>query len=157
MAVKIGRPTPGSGVSVTLLPSTTAATAGTTANAATLTGLGWVRQACIALKLTNAAAAAGDKLDVYIDTSFDGGSTFVNAVHFTQILGNGADAITDTAVLDPGGAPGAVTVATTADAASGVVRPTVFGDQLRVRYAVTDAGALAATFTFSISAVLKGW
>lgn len=41
------------------------------------------------LNVTSAAAAAGDTLDVYLQASSDGGTTWDDFVHFTQVLGNG--------------------------------------------------------------------
>src|SRR5262245_31184675 len=47
------------------------------------------RELIVQLTVSEAGTDAGDTLDVYIDTSFDGGLTFVNIGHFTQVLGNG--------------------------------------------------------------------
>src|SRR5512139_589861 len=55
--------------------------------------------AMIVFKQTAAATEVDDTCDVYIDLSPDGGTTWINAVHFTQRLGNGTDAQTDVAVL----------------------------------------------------------
>jgi len=41
------------------------------------------------LNVTSAAAAAGDTLDVYVQASSDGGTTWDDVAHFTQVLGNG--------------------------------------------------------------------
>ena len=40
------------------------------------------------LDVTALATDVDDTLDVYIDTSYDGGTSWVNIVHFTQVLGN---------------------------------------------------------------------
>ena len=98
--------------------------------------------------VTASATDAGDVLDVYVDTSIDG-VTYYNAIHFTQQAGNGA-ARTEYAILDPS-APGAVIINVTADAASGAVRPSVFGAYYRARWAITDAGGAAdQSHTFSV-------
>src|SRR5689334_7803739 len=102
-----------------LLDPVTVVAAGTVTGTALPNSFGNFRQALLLLDVTAAAAASGDTLDVYIDTSPDGGVTWVNVVHFTQILGNGG-AKKYWAVLDPGGAPGTAVIAVTSDAASGV-------------------------------------
>jgi hypothetical protein len=144
----------GGGKAITLLAATTDAVAHSV-NGAAVADLGFFRQAAIKLVLTDAQAALGDKLDVYVDTSFDGGGTWVNAGHFTQIAGNGADAISEFIILDPGGAPGAVAIAATSDCASGVSRPALFGDALRARYTITNGGTGTQSFTFSVKAFVK--
>jgi hypothetical protein len=106
------------------------------------------------LDVTAAATAAGDTLDVYVDLSPDG-SSWVNAIHFTQVLGNGG-AKKEIAKLTAGelNDPDAVwTVA--ADAASGVVRNTGLMPFVRYRSAITDATTDDASFTYSLVAVLQ--
>ncbi len=95
------------------------------------------------------ATAAGDTADVYVDFSLDG-TTWYNAVHFTQQAGNGA-ARPEYAVLDPS-APGAVTIDVTTDAASGVTRPSLFGPYLRARRVLVDGGGGDTSHTFSVIA-----
>lgn len=148
------------GVADTTAQVETATVAGTIAASTTILGnavteIGHFKQAAILLVLTDAAAAAGDTLDCYVDTSYDGGTTWLNAVHFTQILGNGADSISIVAVLDPGGAPGTAVVATTSDASAGAVRPTLFGNALRLRHVIADGGAHGQSFTFGATVFLK--
>lgn len=138
---------------IVLLDSLTVTAAGTV-NAPAVQGLGAFREAMLLLDVTAAAAASGDTLDVYIDTSPDGGTTWVNVVHFTQVLGNGGTK-QFWAVLDPGGSPGTAVIAVGSDAASGVVRPAMFCDQLRVRYTVVDGGAHGQSFTFSVKGSFK--
>lgn len=99
--------------------------------------------------ITASAAVAGDVCNVYVDFSLDG-TTWHNAVHFTQQAGNGA-ARTEYAVLDPSN-PGTSTIAVTSDAASGAVRPALFGAYIRARWAVTDGGAHGQSHTFSVIA-----
>ena len=123
------------------------------ANATPVTGLGLYRAAMIMLDVTALATDALDTLDVFIDTSPDGGTTWINAIHFTQLLGNGS-AVKEWAELG-GGAPAATTTDVMADAAAGVVRPMRFTDRLRVRYAIIDSGDANQSFTFSVKAYLK--
>ncbi len=99
--------------------------------------------------ITASATAAGDTADVYVDFSLDG-TTWYNAVHFTQQAGNGA-ARTEYAVLDPS-APGAATIDVTTDAASGVVLPSLFGPYMRARWVLVDGGGGDTSHTFSVIA-----
>lgn len=138
---------------VILLAETTDAVAHTVTGS-WQTGFGKYREAQIALVLTDAQAAAGDTLDVYIDTSPNGVEA-INICHFTQILGNGADAITLHFVSDPAGSPGTTVINATSDCASGVTRPSIFCDRLRVRYAIVDGGASGQSFTFAVIAFFK--
>ncbi len=148
---------PGSRSETLTLKAAGAVTAAGTVEGDWVTGLGGYRQIAVQLKLTDAKADVGDTLDVYIDTSFDGGTTAVNCIHFTQVLGNGADAITEVAILDPGGTPGTDVVDATSDLASGKVSPTLCGDALRVRYVVVaDADEVEdQSFNFSVVALCK--
>jgi len=100
--------------------------------------LGQYKRFVIICSITAVGTDAGDTLDIYIDVSLDG-TTWYNAIHFTQKAGNGA-AGKEYAILDPS-APGAVVVAITSDAASGVVRPSLFGAYMRSRAVCVDADA----------------
>ena len=97
------------------------------------------------LDLTDAQAAAGDKLDVYVDTLF-GTATWINIAHFTQILGDGSNTITRYCVTVP--ANMLTTDVATTDCAVGVARGVV-GSAFRGRYIIVDAGT--AKFTFSLT------
>jgi hypothetical protein len=99
--------------------------------------------------ITASATAAGDTADIYVDFSLDG-TTWYNAVHFTQQAGNGA-ARTEYAVLDPSD-PGTSTIDVTTDAASGVVRPSLFGPYIRARWVLVDGGGADTSHTFSVIA-----
>ena len=142
----------GAGLRETLLASKTVTAAGSVSETA-VTGLGCYDQAQIELKLTDAKAEAGDTLDVFIDTSFDGGTTWVNCVHFPQILGNGADALQFLATLCRTANPGEDVVALASDCAAGKVRAAVFGDRLAVRHTVADGGGGTQSFTFEVVAL----
>lgn len=148
--------TVGDGKAVTLLASATYTAAEANAVKAIVTGLEFYKQAQIALILTDAKAAVGDTLDVFIDTSPDSGTTWLNVIHFTQILGNGADALSFVATLDPGASPGTSVIATTSDANAATVRPTMFCDRLRVRHTLVDGGAHGQSFTYSVKGFFKG-
>lgn len=117
-----------------------------------LTGLSGFKRLELLLNVTAAATAAGDLLDVFVDSSPDGGTTWVNIVHFTQVLGNGGAkkfvAIVDEGVTDEFDA--------TSDLAAGATPRPFIGDRLRVRHTVVDAGADAnAVFTFTVTGAFK--
>jgi GrpB-like predicted nucleotidyltransferase (UPF0157 family) len=103
---------------------------------------------------TDKKTDSGDTCDVYVDVSPDGGTTWLNAVHFTQALGNGTDAASEYAVLYAN-TPGTSIVVATADAASTAVRPTLFGNALRARWAIVNSGTDDESFTFSVTAILQ--
>jgi hypothetical protein len=110
------------------------------------------KRAIVTLDVTAAATAAGDKLDVYVDLEV-APSKWVNAVHFTQVLGNGG-AKTFVAVLDPS-SPGTSVLDASADCSAGDVKPAVWGLSMRGRYTIVDGGAHGQSFTFSLEAVLQ--
>lgn len=108
------------------------------------------REAMILLDVTAAATTSGHTLDVYIDTSPDGGTTWVNIGHFTQVLGDGG--AKKFAMALRGDNPGASAVVdATSDAAAGVTRQWGICDRLRARGIVNSGGA----FTYSVKALLK--
>jgi hypothetical protein len=117
------------------------------ANGSAVGGLGGFRRFVFLLDITGSATEAGDTLDVYVDVSLDG-TTWFNAVHFTQQAGNGA-AGKQIAVLDPS-APGTAVVAVTSDAASGAVRPAMWGPYMRARWAIADTSTSNSSHTFSL-------
>ena len=119
----------------------TAGTNGTAAVVPTNT-----RKAFLLLDATVAVTDSGDLLDAYIDVSPDG-TTYVNAVRFTQVVG-GAGAKKYWAVLDSN-TPGTAVIAVTTDCAQSVVRPQLWGAMIRPRWVITDTGG-NASFTFSI-------
>lgn len=90
-----------------------------------------------------------DTLDVYVDVSPDGGTSWMNAIHFTQRAGNASGAAAEWAVLDPSAGAATVT-ATTSNAASGAVRPYLFGNAMRARWVIADSGDADSTHTFGI-------
>ena len=130
-----------------VLAASAARTADATGTGVHLPGF-WSRM-MVVLDVTAAAAAAGDKLDVYLDFSLDGTKWF-NVCRFAQQLGNGGIK-TEYAIFDPSN-PGAVTIAATSDCAAGASRPSVFGKQVRARWDTTDAGGGLQSFTFSVKA-----
>jgi hypothetical protein len=111
-------------------------------------------QLTVILDVTAAATAVDDTLDVYIDTSFDGGTTWVNIGHFTQVLGNGG---TKRFVMSFVANPVASSNATdaTADQTAGNALQIGFGDRLRARGVVVDPTGADASFTYAVTAFLK--
>jgi hypothetical protein len=119
-----------------------------------VTGMGKYKRLIVLLDVTAAATEAGDTLAVYLDFSPDG-STWINGCLFNTILGNGG-AKKYVAIFDAT-TPGASTLDVTSDASAGVVRPTVFGDQVRVRFTTVDvATADNMSFTWSVKAYGQG-
>jgi hypothetical protein len=118
--------------------------------------VGDINKAIIVLDITASATDAGDTLDVYIDVSWDGGTTWYNAVHFTQQAGDGS-AVKEMAMLDAAQYatdPDAV-LAITADAAAGVVRQGLVGPLMRVRSTVARVTGTDEAHTFSVEAYIQ--
>lgn len=134
------------GETITLAASA-ARTAG--ANGTAVNIAGERRRFVIVNAITNSDTDAGDTLDVYVDFSLDG-TTWYNAVHFTQQSGAGA-ARTEYAVLDPAN-PGTSVINVTTDAAAAAVRPALFGPYMRARWAIADSGDGNSSHTFSVIA-----
>jgi hypothetical protein len=121
-----------------------AATAGTNGTAVSIRGerlaYTWI------LDVTACHDAAGDTLDVYIDTLF-GTATWINVAHFTSVLGNTAGGTTARFVVTvPANMLTTDLVAT--DCASGVARGVV-GSAFRGRYICVET--TDAHFTFSLT------
>lgn len=134
---------------VELLPS--AARGAGSGNGVTVAGLQGFGQAEFLLELTAAATEVDDTLDVFVDCFIDG--TAVNIVHFTQVLGNGADALKFIALCPRQGASDEF--AATADVAAGGTPRPFIGDAVRVRWAVVDPTGANASFTFRVVASFK--
>lgn len=101
------------------------------------------------LNVTAAATAAGDTLDVYVQTTYDG-TNYDDVIHFTQVLGNGG-AKTYIAEVSHVVVPESELKAP-ADAAlsAGVLQGIKLGVDVRVKWVV--ASASAPSFTFSVKA-----
>ena len=130
---------------------TLAASVARTANGAgTAVFIGGERKRFIVINaITASATAAGDTADIYVDFSIDG-TTYYNAIHFTQQAGDGA-ARTEFATLDTAN-PGTSSIDVTADAASGAVRPALFGAYIKTRWVLVDGGGADTSHTFSVIA-----
>lgn len=121
-----------------------AATAGTNGTAVAIQGERLIYTFILAC--TDVATDALDTLDVYIDTLY--GTAWINAVHFTQIIGTDANTTSFFATVMPENL--GVSTNITADCAVGTVRGIV-GSQWRARWVVIDADA-DASFIWSLTA-----
>lgn len=108
------------------------------------------------LDVTAAATEAADTLDVYVDFSPDGGTSWVNAIHFTQVLGNGG-AKKELAKINANTGLGTPTapLSIAADAASGAVRNISLFECVRYRSVSVDATTDNGSFTWSLKAVYR--
>jgi hypothetical protein len=120
-------------------------------NAVTTTAVklpGMVHGIVFVLDVTAAATAAGDTLDVAVQTLIDG-TNYVDVVAFTQCVGNGGakrhiakiNADVAQAMFEVGSA-----------LAAGNVR-NILGDAWRVKYTQVDDGDQNAIFTFKVTAL----
>lgn len=131
---------------------TTPGTAVTNVLSTPLTGLSGFKRLELLLNVTAAATEAGDTLDVLVDSSPDGGVTWVNLVHFTQVLGNGG-AKKFVAIVDEGTTD---EFDVTSDVAVGATPRPFIGDRLRVRHTVVDVATTSnAVFVFTVKGAFK--
>lgn len=104
--------------------------------------------------MTAAATDVGDTLDLYIDTSFDGGLSFVNIGHFTQILGNGgAKKFIMSFKSSPISAANSVPFGT--DQVASAALQIGFGNYINYRAVIVDAGTQNVSFNYSVKVSLK--
>ena len=102
------------------------------------------------LSVTAAATESGDKLNVYVQSSADGGTTYDDFIHFTEVAGNGG-AVKHIAIVNFRASPtSALHTPNDAALSAGVNQGPVANDW-RVKWVVTDASTDNASFTFSIS------
>ena len=102
------------------------------------------------LKLSAAATEVGDTCDVYIQSSCDGGMTWTDFIHFTQLLGNGG-AKSYFAHFTAVGAPTAALHAPEDAALAAGVKQGAIGDLLRVKWVIVDATTTGnVSFNFGV-------
>lgn len=106
------------------------------------------------LNVTAAATDVGDTLDVYLQHSVDGGTTWDDFVHFTQVLGNGGAKTFIARWNSIGAAPEAELGAPQDAAMSAGVLQQPLGRDWRVKWVIVDAGTDNASFTFGVTAAL---
>lgn len=111
------------------------------------------RELVVQLAVTEAATDNVDTLDVYVDTSFDGGSTYVNIGHFTQVLGNGGAKTFVMSFCNANPGTSAV-IDVSGDASAGATRQIGWGSKLRYRGTVVDADS-DGSFTYEVKASVK--
>ena len=106
----------------------------------------------VTLDVTAAATAAGDILDVYVDTSFDGATTWVNLGRFTRVLGNGG---VKKFIMSFAAIPltSSNSVVFGADQSESAALQIGFGDNIRYRGITTESDTVA--FTYLVTAFLK--
>lgn len=102
------------------------------------------------LALPSPASTSGDTLDVFIDCSPDGGTTWTNIIHFAQILGNGG---AKTFVARTPAAPAGSIVDATADLVAAATPLAFGGDRLRVCATLVN-GSGSASFVPRLGLVL---
>ncbi len=140
------------GLSNVQLVAVSGAGVGSVTGGAIVVGSGF-GQLEVLLALTDADNDVDDTLNIFVDSSPDGGTTWVNIIHFTEILGNGANTLNFVAISPRIGAATEENV-TTDVAAGGTPRPFI-GDRLRVRYVIVDPTGADASFDFIVTASFK--
>jgi len=148
-------------VGLVLYPAATVTVASTTFGAIfggppPALSLGEYQEAMFLLEVTAAAAAGGDTLDVFVQTTFDpapqASSVWIDIVHFAQIIGTATPPkrYIDKVIANQAQAE---FENGSALAASGVRH--IFGDAYRVKVTVVDGGAHGQSFTFSVTSNWK--
>ncbi len=143
---------------VNILTTTTTLNTAVTRNSAAGTGiaqLGLLRKyelATFQLNVTAAAAGATDTLDVFIDLSLDG-NLWINALHFTQVLGNGGAKTFVNQLCFPTAAVADINV--TSDGAANSAR-NLWAPHVRAGFVQVSGGG-TAQFTFQVLAALQAF
>jgi len=101
----------------------------------------------VQLDVTLLATAVGDTLDVFVQTQIDT-TTWIDFIHFTQILGNGS-AVKRVAKVHAQTALGEFAVS---DALGAAAIRDMLGTDYRVRWAIVSASA--PSFTFSVKSIM---
>ena len=132
--------------------STTETSYGTGNSIIDLTRAGPIQAIVFELSCSAQAADAGDLLDVYVQMSLDGGTTYVDVAHFTQIPGNAGAAKVYYAKVEQAQA---LSEFETGTALTATNHRDLIGTHMRAKWAITnDADSTVDTsFTFSLIAV----
>lgn len=121
-------------------------------NSTAVTALETYNTAIVYLNVTVATRPdANESLDVVVETSHDGGTTWLRIARFTTVTATGNQAL----VLKQSTTTTPVASASSTDPSSGAISFDAFGSQMRVASTVTDASGANATFTFSVTASFK--
>lgn len=107
-----------------------------------------ITRATFLLVVSAAATDAIDTFDLFLQFSPDGGTTWQDFVHFTQVLGNGG-AKKYLASWQAGIAPGTLMAAPTDGTLAAGVRQGPIASAIRAKAVVVDADA-NASFTWSL-------
>ena len=138
------------GTLVTLLAATTV-TGDATVSTTAVTGLDTYSLATVLLTVAGKTMDGGTTMDVYVQYSPDGGTTWDDIAHFAQItnaaIGNGTYVLFLNAL---GGSGATDRVTTNGSLAAGTLRNVSWCDRLRVQYTSANyAGADTVTLTVS--------
>jgi len=101
------------------------------------------------LVLTDAKTGSGDKLDAFVQARLDR-TNWINIVHFTQVLGNGADDLLYVAKVSASAAQAMFEKDTTL--AADAIR-NLLAEDFRAAWTITDAGGHVQSFTFKVLAI----
>ncbi len=111
----------------------------------------WLAGAAFHLNVTAAATEVGDTLDVYIQHSVDGGATFTDFVHFTQVVGNATEPVDIFAHWVALMTPTAAVHATEDAALAAGVKQGPIGNIWRVKWVIVAASTTDnESFTFGV-------
>ena len=102
------------------------------------------------LDVTAAATDAGDSLNVYIQESPDGGTTWNDIASFAQFVGNSAAANQLAVINCEAAAENEIGATKDGALAAGSVRQGPAASYLRAKYVIVDSGDGDQGFTFSI-------
>ena len=133
---------------ITLVPSAARTASGT--QAVTINAPNLYDSAVFLLSITAAATDVGDTLDVYLQHSPDGGTTYDDFAHFTQVLGNGGAKKYLASWAHWVTAESEMKAPADGGLAAGVLQGPV-GSTWRIKWVVVDAGTANASFTFSVT------
>ncbi len=116
-----------------------------------------IEAAVFQLAVTAAATDVDDTLDVYVQQSVDGGTTWDDFVHFTQVLGNGGAKVFLASWQRQVAPESELKAPADAALAAGVLQGPV-SPQWRVKWVVVDSNGVGGpadgdvSFTFSVTA-----
>jgi hypothetical protein len=133
---------------VTLVPSAARTASGT--QAVTIPAPNLYDSAVFLLTVSAVATDVGDTLDVYLQSSPDGGTTWDDFAHFTQVLGNGGAKKFLASWAHWVTAESEMKAPADAGLAAGVLQGPVSATW-RVKWVVVDAGTANVSFTFSVT------
>src|SRR5579859_587478 len=108
----------------------------------------------LVLDVTTAETGVGT-LDVYLQTSHDGGTTWTDFAHFTQVTTAAVRRVAGWSVSSANNAAGADTTTGDAVLAAGkIINGPIVSAQVRVKYVI---GVGTGSYTFVVRAILSKW